>query len=125
MFSRSSVMLGIEIYVCNLYSVKQGTLSTILNTPFSVNAYVTAACVFVIVKNLGLKEKRVSGVLSGLTLGVYLIHPFFLKLYQDFGGNTLFAPAILAIPAVTLSAVLLSMAAVFLISKIPVLRKVV
>lgn len=119
------VMLGIEIYVCNLYSVKQGTLSTILNTPFSVNAYVAAACVFVIVKNLGLKENRVSGALSGLTLGVYLIHPFFLKLYQDFGGNTLFAPAILAIPAVTFSAVLLSMTAVFLISKIPILRKVV
>lgn len=120
-----TVMLGLEIYACNRESERLGTFSAILNTPFSVNAFVASACIFLIVKNLWQRESRMVGRLAKLTFGVYLIHPLFLRLYQGLGFDTLFAPAVVAVPAVTLLMTAVSTLAVFLVSKIPLLRKVV
>ena len=62
---------------------------------------------------------------SGLTLGVYLVHPVLLKLLQEVGyGATNFNP-LWSVPVISVFIFTLSMALVFLISKLPVVRYVV
>lgn len=119
------VSMGIEIYVCNLYSEKTGALSTILNTPFSVNACIACICIFIMCKHLKFQGNRFTAGLSKLTLGIYLVHPFVLYLYKKCGFGTLFAPAAVAIPLVVLLVASISALIVFLISKIPGLRKII
>lgn len=119
------IAMGIEIAVCNAWSVKTGIMSTILNTPFSVTAFIGAAAIFLLLRDgvSGRKQEELSGRLAGLTLGIYLIHPLFLRIYGWLGGTTLFAPAAIAVPLIVVLITLVSGAAVYALSKIPVVKK--
>lgn len=121
------IAMGIEIAVCNAWSVKTGIMSTILNTPFSVTAFIGAAAIFLLLRDgvPGRKQEELSGRLAGLTLGIYLIHPLFLRIYGWLGGTTLFAPAAIAVPLIVVLITLVSGAAVYVLSKIPVVKKIV
>lgn len=121
------IAMGIEIAVCNAWSVKTGIMSTILNTPFSVTAFIGAAAIFLLLRDgvSGRKQEELSGKLAGLTLGIYLIHPLFLRIYGWLGGTTLFAPAAIAVPLIVVLITLISGAAVYVLSKIPVVKKIV
>lgn len=121
------IAMGIEIAVCNAWSVKTGIMSTILNTPFSVTAFIGAAAIFLLLRDgvFGRKQEELSGRLAGLTLGIYLIHPLFLRIYGWLGGTTLFAPAAIAVPLIIVLITLISGAAVYALSKIPVVKKIV
>lgn len=121
------IAMGIEIAVCNAWSVKTGIMSTILNTPFSVTAFIGAAAIFLLLRDgvSGRKQEELSGKLAGLTLGIYLIHPLFLRIYGWLGGTTLFAPAAIAVPLIVVLITLVSGAAVYELSKIPVVKKIV
>lgn len=121
------IAMGIEIAVCNVWSVKTGIMSTILNTPFSVTAFIGAAAIFLLLRDgvSGRKQEELSGKLAGLTLGIYLIHPLFLRIYGWLGGTTLFAPAAIAVPLIVVLITLISGAAVYVLSKIPVVKKIV
>lgn len=121
------IAMGIEIAVCNAWSVKTGIMSTILNTPFSVTAFIGAAAIFLLLRDgvSGRKQEELSGRLAGLTLGIYLIHPLFLRIYGWLGGTTLFAPAAIAVPLIVVLITLISGAAVYVLSKIPVVKKIV
>lgn len=118
--------MAIEIAVCNAWSVKTGIMSTILNTPFSVTAFIGAAAIFLLLRDgvPGRKQEELSGRLAGLTLGIYLIHPLFLRIYGWLGGTTLFAPAAIAVPLIIVLITLISGAAVYVLSKIPVVKKI-
>ena len=121
------IAMGIEIAVCNVWSVKTGIMSTILNTPFSVTAFIGAAAIFLLLRDgvSGRKQEELSSKLAGLTLGIYLIHPLFLRIYGWLGGTTLFAPAAIAVPLIIVLITLISGAAVYVLSKIPVVKKIV
>lgn len=121
------IAMGIEIAVCNAWSVKTGIMSTILNTPFSVTAFIGAAAISLLLRDgvSGRKQEELSGKLAGLTLGIYLIHPLFLRIYGWLGGTTLFAPAAIAVPLIIVLITLISGAAVYVLSKIPVVKKIV
>lgn len=121
------IAMGIEIAVCNVWSVKTGIMSTILNTPFSVTAFIGAAAIFLLLRDgvSGRKQEELSSKLAGLTLGIYLIHPLFLRIYGWLGGTTLFAPAAIAVPLIIVLITLVSGAAVYVLSKIPVVKKIV
>lgn len=121
------IAMGIEIAVCNAWSVKTGIMSTILNTPFSVTAFIGAAAIFLLLRDgvSGRKQEELSGKLAGLTLGIYLIHPLFLRIYGWLGGTTLFAPAAIAVSLIVVLITLISGAAVYVLSKIPVVKKIV
>lgn len=121
------IAMAIEIAVCNAWSVKTGIMSTILNTPFSVTAFIGAAAIFLLLRDgvSGRKQEELSGKLAGLTLGIYLIHPLFLRIYGWLGGTTLFAPAAIAVPLIIVLITLISGAAVYVLSKIPVVKKIV
>lgn len=121
------IAMAIEIAVCNAWSVKTGIMSTILNTPFSVTAFIGAAAIFLLLRDgvSGRKQEELSGRLAGLTLGIYLIHPLFLRIYGWLGGTTLFAPAAIAVPLIIVLITLISGAAVYVLSKVPVVKKIV
>lgn len=121
------IAMGIEIAVCNAWSVKTGIMSTILNTPFSVTAFIGATAIFLLLRDgvSGRKQEELSGRLAGLTLGIYLIHPLFLRIYGWLGGTTLFAPAAIAVPLIIVLITLISGAVVYVLSKIPVVKKIV
>lgn len=121
------IAMGIEIAVCNAWSVKTGIMSSILNTPFSVTAFIGAVAIFLLLRDgvSGRRQEELSGKLAGLTLGIYLIHPLFLRIYGWLGGTTLFAPAAIAVPLIVVLITLISGAAVYVLSKIPVVKKIV
>lgn len=120
------IAMGIEIAVCNAWSVKTGIMSTILNTPFSVTAFIGAAAIFLLLRDgVSGRRTKICGKLAGLTLGIYLIHPLFLRIYGWLGGTTLFAPAAIAVPLIIVLITLISGAAVYALSKIPVVKKIV
>lgn len=120
------IAMGIEIAVCNAWSVKTGIMSTILNTPFSVTAFIGAVAIFLLLRDgVSGRRTKICGKLAGLTLGIYLIHPLFLRIYGWLGGTTLFAPAVIAVPLIVVLITLISGAAVYALSKIPVVKKIV
>ncbi len=49
------------------------------------NALFVAAALFLLARRLDLGQAPIWGKLSGLTFGVYLLHPFFLELFQALG----------------------------------------
>ena len=73
----------------------------------------------------GSRLSGICGKLAGLTLGIYLIHPLFLRIYGWLGGTTLFAPAAIAVPLIVVLITLISGAAVYVLSKVPVVKKIV
>ena len=119
------VFFGIEVYACNWYSEKTGELSIILNDTMAVNAFVASSCIFILCKHIKLKEYIVLTEFAKLTFGIYLLHPFVLNMFHQAGLDTLFAPAFVSVPAVVVLVTLVTAVLVFIISKVPGLRKLV
>ncbi len=72
----------------------------------------------------GRKLDRLMAALSPLTLGVYLLHPFFLdEVLMKLGMGPLAFEPLLAVPAMTLAGFALSVAAAWLFRKIPLIGK--
>lgn len=87
-----------------------------------------AAAVFVLFRYvLGISEERnrrqrMSGV-AKISFGIYLVHDLFIMLFRGVNITTLtFAPA-LSVPVLTAAVFLLSFAAAWLLSKIPLLGR--
>ncbi len=116
---------AIEVYVCNLYSEKTGELSIILNDTMAVNAFVACTCIFILCKHIKIKGNKMLTECAKLTFGIYLLHPFVLHLMNRMGLDTLFAPAFVSVPAVVVLVTAITAAIVFVISKIPGLRKLI
>lgn len=62
---------------------------------------------------------------SSVVLGVYLVHPIFLDLLCAWGHGPLSRNRIFSIPLVSMAVLFLSFASVFLVSRVPYLRRVV
>jgi surface polysaccharide O-acyltransferase-like enzyme len=129
----------IKIYICGF----SGYLATVVCTQLfydntesrnnffynngSLTAFLYSTAVFIFLLNL-LKGKQFAASaavlkLSGLTFGVYLIHPVFL-----YGLKIIFSgigPAPLDTLVIFISAAILSFLSVFVISKIPMVKKAV
>ena len=118
-----AVFFALEVYACNYYSAQTGELSIILNDTMAVNAFVTCTCIFILGKHWKGKGNRALAEAAKLTFGVYLLHPFVLNLFHNFGLDTLFAPAAVAVPAVVVLVTAVTGALVFGLSKVPGIRK--
>lgn len=98
----------VEILICNWDSVKKAEPSTIVNNPLMAFTFVSSACVFLLLRQVQWKRKKLLMELSSLTLGIYLIHPLVIKVCQKLGMHTLFAPSILSVPSMIVWITLLS-----------------
>ena len=63
--------------------------------------------------------------LSGrmVSFGIYLVHVFFLMLLRNFGITALSFPPVLSVPVLTAAVFLASLAAAWLLSKVPFVGK--
>ena len=118
--------------VCFYDSIRWGQLSTILNDPFSLTDFVSAGCIFLLVKRLdggnkpaaaeSGKSRSLLTALSAATLGVYILHPAVLILASHLGLNTLFAPQLISVPLGIAVVYLISLGLTLILKKVPGIR---
>lgn len=91
------------------------------------NVVLMAAAWFVLfkytVKNASQRKKRIVYRISEYSLGMYLVHIFFVKVISKTPLNTLSYPAFISVPVGAVIVFVLSYISVWLIKKIPGLRK--
>ncbi len=116
----------ITIVACSMDAVAKGEPSTILNTPFTILSFCSCTGIFLLAKCHGAEAKKLlPGIVSinKLTFGIYLIHPFVIKLLSHFNIGTLNPHPIIMIPVLTAVVFVLSAIPIYLISRIPILNK--
>lgn len=135
------VLLVTTIVCGTLIALGTGLLLPVLGTrgwlvmynylnPFVI---IMSLCIFSIaakhrlgVENLANEKlKKVVTLLAPLTLGIYLVHPFWLKVLAHFGVNGLFVHPLLGIPFLSMVLFVLSVVSVQLLMNIPYLRSTV
>ncbi len=126
------IILIISTVILNLLETDK--LSKI-STPFlkflypNIIIYTTA--IFIAVKDICKKIKMnknaesIIAKIAQLIFGVYLVHMLVLKILSNFGINVSICNTFISIPIISLVIFLISLVIVFIISKIPILRKVI
>lgn len=94
---------------------------------------IMSICIFtIVIKNIDFVQNVNSNTftniiifLSPLTFGMYLIHPFFLKILGHFGIDALYIHPFIAIPLVSLVVVISSFLTVYILMLTPYIRSIV
>lgn len=93
------------------------------------NVVIQAVAIFLLVKDISLKvrlsarAKSVVSMLSKYSFGMYLVHDFFNILFAQIGFTVTCVNPALAIPLRALSTFVLSFCVVWMLGKVPVVRK--
>lgn len=100
--------------------------STIVHFPLFVGIFVASVCIFAMGKWWPDPSRpRLLASLSSLTFGVYLVHPFAIKLLRALGMNATVPHSAIMVPVFTIAAFALSCAFVFVLKHIKLLNKLV
>jgi len=98
---------------------------------FGLFTFILAVAYFIALKYIGenilVKYEKTSNIItliSASSLGIYLIHPMFLRLFNKLGFNVFAGPAYLMIPAVAIGTFLASFIVIYIIQKIPVIKQI-
>lgn len=109
------------------FSVRQNKPVLLFDELFSLNTFLLAAALFVAFRYISWKEEglfaKCAARVSKLTFGIYLIHPLFMDLLFDHCPFLLHLPAIVWIPVIAIAAFAASLAAIWIVSKIPIVNK--
>lgn len=106
-----------------------GVFSQILNDPFSLNDFIAACAIYLLVRETNSYAlshpayDRVTKYLASLSMGIYLLHPAILMFMSWFSMDTLFAPPYLSIPVGIAAVTLLAGFVTALFKQIPGIRK--
>ena len=97
---------------------------------FSINIILESAIIFLLFKKLEprLYNWRFGGVckyVSGLTLGIYLVHIFIIRVFADAGFINLGINAAIYVPIAALVVFIIAGCFTAIVQKIPLLRKIV
>ena len=95
----------------------------ILNNPLLLPAFLSTTVLFILGKHLPVRGSRMLRQLSGYTLGIYLLHPLMLAVGRRLGWNTLFAPPLISIPLSVALMLAVTFVPIWLLSRIPGLKK--
>lgn len=118
--------LGAAMTVAGSLALSRGGLNELLFRYTSPNVVLTAAAFTLLFLRLRLPESRRLGEAARCTLGVYLLHPLLIMTAQHLG---IWEPETLslwiAIPLRAAAVFALSMLASLLLSRAPLLRKLV
>ncbi len=93
---------------------------------FQFPVMMESVAVFILLKDINVeraKLQKVVGILSGASLGIYLLHPFILETLQKVGVDSMMFAPVLAIPVVVLCVVVISFTITILLRKISVFNK--
>lgn len=116
----------LQIAICGYWSIKIDEPSTIVNSPLTIFPFVACFAGMTIMKK-GIKKEKgwlVDGSrkIGGLTLGIYLLHPFILMILSKYGVSTLNPHPVFMIPFITTIVFAICAVIIFIIKKIPILR---
>lgn len=113
--------------ICGVHSIKLGEPSIILNTPLALPDYIACICIFILVyhcvEDKKVKKISVSSIISKLSFGIYLAHPFVIQRMQRIGMFDWGWHPIVAIPVFVVIVMLFSGVITAVLQKVPVLRK--
>lgn len=111
-----------------IQSLHTGIACETLHSCFSITSFFEAISLFLFFKNVdwnvSIKSKSVIYTLSGLTFGVYLIHPFIINHINVILNINLLVNTILAIPLYTIIIVIVSFLVTFIMNKIPLIKNI-
>lgn len=112
------------------FSVNKNAPDNTFYNNFSLNILLQAVAVFVFAKyhlspnNLSSKSSKALSFVSKCTFGVYLVHPLFISLINNyFHINAIFINPVITVPVFTLVTFVLSFTISTLLNKIPFVKK--
>lgn len=123
------VLLGFAIcYVGTaVLSIRKGTLAPQLLEGLSPGPLMMAIGIFCLCEVLAPKLpnvlQRTAETFGKASFGIYLAHEFALSAFRVFGVTTWFASPLISIPALAFACLLLTFMGVFVMSKIPIVRR--
>ena len=117
---------GLGLGCSFLSSIKAGSYTNVLSAPLDIFSFAGNYALFLLVrdgmKNRNKNSKILQG-LSGLTLGIYLLHPMVIEVIGKLGLLELPVTAIVVIPLLVCVAVILSGILAWILKKIPFIGK--
>lgn len=119
---------AICVVVCQMYSISQGKPVGVLYQYFSITSFVSAISLFLFFKNLNInfsdKIKQVITLLSSLTFGMYLFHPYVLDvIVKKMDINYIAYNPIFSIPIVSFVIIVACFVVTYIMTKIPIMKK--
>ena len=121
--------VGCTAIIDGLDALKNNEASVLVNTPFSLPMLIASASIFLLgklcVKDTLILKTSLISIFSKLTFGIYLLHPFVIKIFMKLGMNTTIPHTCIMIPIFTLLVYLVTGALVFVLSKIPLINKLI
>lgn len=117
-------------FLGTVHAQSAGHPTYIMNTPFAATTFFIAAAIFVNVQTLEKKKhlqsaEKVLAFGAGKTLGIYLLHPMVILLLSKIGITTSLCTPFISIPLLTIGTVLLCVPVTVLLSKVPLIRKLI
>ena len=119
------------IYGTYQLSIEANKFVGYLHGNFGPFTFILAVSYFIVLRYIGEKflsdTSKVSQtitLLSATSLGIYLVHPIFLRVFNKLGFNVFAGPAYLMVPAVALGTFIASFIVIYLIQKIPVVKQI-
>ena len=110
----------------SLFSLRAGEPTAFFYDFLTPNVVVAAVAVFTLVRAISTrrapsdaKPHPVLALIGTLSFGIYLVHPFFQWLYQQFDISASFAPTIVSVPLLTLMILIPSGVVAWLLQRIP------
>jgi len=140
MNKKSKITVGIVTLLAILFTVAgcafdaigTNTASALFNTPFTINIFLSCCGIYLLCKELNEEKasdkcKRVMHNFAGYTLGIYLIHPFILDLFSPLlvELKNWIPIYFLCIVFRLLIVVTVSTAIIFVLKKIPGIKKII
>ena len=120
---------GVTIVACSLDALQKNKPSVILNTPFAAPHFLSTICIFILIRSCSKKVNTnkywMIKLLSKLSFGVYLLHPFVIDIVKRIGISTIEPHPIFMVPVFAGMVFGISAFITFLLQKIPVIKKMV
>ena len=122
------ICYALTVVVCSMDALQKDVPSVILNNPLAITDYIATVGIYLLLRDAGMsrgqkESPRWLSCMSGLTFGIYLVHPFVLEILSGIGLTTLIPHPILMIPVMTVVVFMISGVISLLLQKLPVIGK--
>ncbi len=119
---------GVTAWLNRQYSLELGEANTWLYGTLLLPTFLMGTmifCFFLSFRDVEFSHAGIIEKLSACTLGIYLIHPMFLKLLKKLGITVAMCSPVISVPLFVAGIFLACLFVVWLLHKIPVVRKLV
>lgn len=127
----ATISLLATILISSFLSVKSGNPNSSLHGYLLPNTFIISCAIFIFSKENILRNKLIKynleiiNKISSVSLGIYMIHVLYLEILSKIGISTLDFNPIISVPLISILVFMCSYITVYIMSKIPFLRKYV